>query len=204
MVPVRPTSPPGRSPSDHAHPPRSVVIVGAGLAGAQTVLALCEQGFDGHVTVLGAEGIAATTTVSIATIGYRTPRGSRGSGTRARAASSDSWSRSVSSDRSTPTGTVADRGKGSSGTGAVRHDGMAGTVLQQIWNLRQLHDQREGRACPIPARRVAPSNAHVSGPPHRQRNDPDRGLQPNSGELCWRSALRCSFFAPGLVFEPGL
>ncbi|QAY70182.1 NAD(P)/FAD-dependent oxidoreductase [Xylanimonas protaetiae] len=38
-------------------PPRSVVVVGAGLAGAQTVGALREHGFDGHLTVLGAEGV---------------------------------------------------------------------------------------------------------------------------------------------------
>ncbi|WP_307793851.1 NAD(P)/FAD-dependent oxidoreductase [Actinotalea soli] len=38
--------------------PRSVVVVGAGLAGSQTVAALRAQGFDGHVTVLGAEGLA--------------------------------------------------------------------------------------------------------------------------------------------------
>jgi 3-phenylpropionate/trans-cinnamate dioxygenase ferredoxin reductase subunit len=41
-----------------ARPPRSVVVVGAGLAGARTVVALRDQGFDGHVTVLGAEGMA--------------------------------------------------------------------------------------------------------------------------------------------------
>jgi NADPH-dependent 2,4-dienoyl-CoA reductase/sulfur reductase-like enzyme len=39
-------------------PPRSVVVVGAGLAGARTVVELRTQGFDGRVTVLGAEGIA--------------------------------------------------------------------------------------------------------------------------------------------------
>lgn len=38
-------------------PPRRVVVVGAGLAGTQTVGALREHGFDGHVTVLGAEGV---------------------------------------------------------------------------------------------------------------------------------------------------
>ncbi|WP_454049593.1 NAD(P)/FAD-dependent oxidoreductase [Cellulomonas sp. Marseille-Q8402] len=38
--------------------PASVVVVGAGLAGARTVLELRAQGFDGHVTVLGAEGVA--------------------------------------------------------------------------------------------------------------------------------------------------
>lgn len=37
--------------------PRSVVVVGAGLAAAHTVSALREQGFDGTVTVLGAEGV---------------------------------------------------------------------------------------------------------------------------------------------------
>ncbi|PZR54956.1 pyridine nucleotide-disulfide oxidoreductase [Xylanimonas oleitrophica] len=40
-----------------AGPPRSVVVVGAGLAGAQTVGALREHGFDGRLTVLGAEGV---------------------------------------------------------------------------------------------------------------------------------------------------
>jgi NADPH-dependent 2,4-dienoyl-CoA reductase/sulfur reductase-like enzyme len=39
-------------------PPRSVVVVGAGLAGSRTVVALRDQGFDGQVTVLGAEGVA--------------------------------------------------------------------------------------------------------------------------------------------------
>jgi len=35
----------------------SVVVVGAGLAGAQTAAALRKHGFEGHVTVLGDEGI---------------------------------------------------------------------------------------------------------------------------------------------------
>ncbi|MCG7288425.1 FAD-dependent oxidoreductase [Cellulomonas sp. ACRRI] len=38
--------------------PRSVVVVGAGIAGARTVLELRAQGFDGRVTLLGAEGVA--------------------------------------------------------------------------------------------------------------------------------------------------
>ncbi|NTW41654.1 MAG: FAD-dependent oxidoreductase [Cellulomonadaceae bacterium] len=38
-------------------PLRSVVVVGAGLAGAQTLAALRSQGFDGRVTVLGDEGL---------------------------------------------------------------------------------------------------------------------------------------------------
>ncbi|WP_425954940.1 NAD(P)/FAD-dependent oxidoreductase [Xylanimonas sp. McL0601] len=38
-------------------PPRSVIVVGAGLAGAQTVAALREHGFDGRLTLLGAEGV---------------------------------------------------------------------------------------------------------------------------------------------------
>jgi NADPH-dependent 2,4-dienoyl-CoA reductase/sulfur reductase-like enzyme len=37
--------------------PRSVVVVGAGLAGTQTVGALREHGFDVRITVLGAEGV---------------------------------------------------------------------------------------------------------------------------------------------------
>jgi len=37
--------------------PRSVVVVGAGLAGAQTVAALRTHGFDGRITLLGAEGV---------------------------------------------------------------------------------------------------------------------------------------------------
>ncbi|MBW0254788.1 FAD-dependent oxidoreductase [Cellulomonas sp. PS-H5] len=39
-------------------PPGSVVVVGAGIAGARTVLELRAQGFDGRVTLLGAEGVA--------------------------------------------------------------------------------------------------------------------------------------------------
>ncbi|QZN84973.1 FAD-dependent oxidoreductase [Cellulomonas sp. C5510] len=39
-------------------PPGSVVVVGAGLAGARTVLELRAQGFTGRVTVLGAEPVA--------------------------------------------------------------------------------------------------------------------------------------------------
>jgi len=38
--------------------PRRIVVAGAGLAATQTVGALREAGFDGHVTVLGAEGRA--------------------------------------------------------------------------------------------------------------------------------------------------
>ncbi|GEL94544.1 NAD(P)/FAD-dependent oxidoreductase [Cellulomonas composti] len=38
--------------------PRSVLVVGAGLAATQTAAALREQGFDGRLTVLGAEGVA--------------------------------------------------------------------------------------------------------------------------------------------------
>ena len=38
--------------------PRSVLIVGAGLAGAQTAAALRAHGFTGHLSVLGAEGLA--------------------------------------------------------------------------------------------------------------------------------------------------
>ncbi|GAA4735621.1 FAD-dependent oxidoreductase [Isoptericola chiayiensis] len=38
--------------------PGSVVVVGAGLAGAQTVAALRKHGHDGRVTVLGDEGVA--------------------------------------------------------------------------------------------------------------------------------------------------
>lgn len=39
-------------------PPSSVVVVGAGLAGAAAVGALRAEGFAGRVTVLGAEGLA--------------------------------------------------------------------------------------------------------------------------------------------------
>ncbi|WP_298456117.1 NAD(P)/FAD-dependent oxidoreductase [uncultured Cellulomonas sp.] len=38
-----------------SHPVRSVLVVGAGLAGARTVAALREHGFDGRVTLLGRE-----------------------------------------------------------------------------------------------------------------------------------------------------
>src|SRR5688572_31366727 len=44
-------------PTPSAQVPSSVVIVGAGLAGAQTAAALRKHGFEGHVTVLGAEGL---------------------------------------------------------------------------------------------------------------------------------------------------
>lgn len=47
------TGTPGPPPA-----PRSVVVVGAGIAGARTVLELRAQGFDGRVTLLGAEGVA--------------------------------------------------------------------------------------------------------------------------------------------------
>lgn len=42
---------------DRVVPPSSVVVVGAGLAGAAAVTALRSEGFDGRVTVLGAEGV---------------------------------------------------------------------------------------------------------------------------------------------------
>ncbi|MGC5167111.1 NAD(P)/FAD-dependent oxidoreductase [Luteimicrobium sp. DT211] len=42
--------------SDREESLRSVVVVGGGLGGAQTVAALRAQGFDGRVTLLGAEG----------------------------------------------------------------------------------------------------------------------------------------------------
>ncbi|MBC7550037.1 MAG: FAD-dependent oxidoreductase, partial [Cellulomonas sp.] len=48
-MPPRPPTAPGV---------RSVVVVGAGLAGARTVAALRDQGFDGRVTLIGAEGRA--------------------------------------------------------------------------------------------------------------------------------------------------
>ena len=44
-------------PTPSAQVPSSVVIVGAGLAGAQTAAALRKHGFEGRVTVLGAEGL---------------------------------------------------------------------------------------------------------------------------------------------------
>ncbi len=46
-------SPPAADPG----PPASVVVVGAGLAGAQTVGALRRRGYAGRVTLLGAEGV---------------------------------------------------------------------------------------------------------------------------------------------------
>lgn len=52
---VVPAAEPVRPP---AHAVRSVVVVGAGLAGAQTVATLRAQGFDGRLTLLGAEGRA--------------------------------------------------------------------------------------------------------------------------------------------------
>ena len=44
-------------PSTPGQVPSSVVVVGAGLAGAQTSAALRQHGFEGHLTVLGAEGL---------------------------------------------------------------------------------------------------------------------------------------------------
>jgi 3-phenylpropionate/trans-cinnamate dioxygenase ferredoxin reductase subunit len=44
-------------PTPPAQVPSSVVIVGAGLAGAQTAAALRKHGFEGHVTLLGSEGL---------------------------------------------------------------------------------------------------------------------------------------------------
>lgn len=60
MVPDAPNGAlgPGRAPGgDPSHNPRRVVVVGGGLAAAGTVAALRGQGFDGHITVLGAEGV---------------------------------------------------------------------------------------------------------------------------------------------------
>jgi NADPH-dependent 2,4-dienoyl-CoA reductase/sulfur reductase-like enzyme len=48
------THPPGPPPSSA---PASVLVVGAGLAGAQTVAALRKHGFAGRLTVLGDEGL---------------------------------------------------------------------------------------------------------------------------------------------------
>ena len=56
MEPTHHTTPPLRSRSSQQ--PRSVLIVGAGLAGTQTAAALRAHGFSGHLTVLGAEGVA--------------------------------------------------------------------------------------------------------------------------------------------------
>lgn len=44
-------------PEDRPTPPSSVVVVGAGLAAAAAVSALRSEGFDGRLTVLGAEGV---------------------------------------------------------------------------------------------------------------------------------------------------
>lgn len=44
-------------PEDRPTPPSSVMVVGAGLAAAAAVSALRSEGFDGHLTVLGAEGV---------------------------------------------------------------------------------------------------------------------------------------------------
>jgi len=59
-MPASPVAPPAllRAPDPvgpPAHAIGSVVVVGAGLAGAQTVAALRAQGFDGRVTLVGAE-----------------------------------------------------------------------------------------------------------------------------------------------------
>src|SRR5665647_2318024 len=98
----------------------------------------------------------------MATIGYLTPRGSRGSGTRPNAVSNDSRSPSVTS--SGATGTAPGRGKRSSKTGAVRHDGMAGTVLHADLDACHTHDQR-GWAVPAPSPRSA-CRTSIPTPPH--------------------------------------
>ncbi|WP_407341499.1 NAD(P)/FAD-dependent oxidoreductase [Pengzhenrongella phosphoraccumulans] len=46
------------TPSQRELAVRSVVVVGAGLAGAQTVAALRDQGFDGRITLIGGESRA--------------------------------------------------------------------------------------------------------------------------------------------------
>ncbi|WP_291883938.1 FAD-dependent oxidoreductase [Cellulomonas sp.] len=53
VVADAPAPPPAPSPG----PPRHVAVAGAGLAATQTVAALREAGFDGRVTVLGAETV---------------------------------------------------------------------------------------------------------------------------------------------------
>ncbi|MBN0040489.1 FAD-dependent oxidoreductase [Cellulosimicrobium cellulans] len=57
--PVLPPPPPHRGdrPATVPEPPSSVVVVGAGLAGAQTVGALRRRGYAGRITLLGAEGV---------------------------------------------------------------------------------------------------------------------------------------------------
>ena len=47
----------GMTDGTSRRPPRSVIVAGAGLAGAQSVAALRQHGFDGRITVLGAEGV---------------------------------------------------------------------------------------------------------------------------------------------------
>jgi 3-phenylpropionate/trans-cinnamate dioxygenase ferredoxin reductase component len=56
-TPARPLRSPARVPSA-APAPSSVVVVGAGLAGARTVAELRRHGFTGTVTLLGREGVA--------------------------------------------------------------------------------------------------------------------------------------------------
>lgn len=55
-----PAADPATGPAPTRHdggPPSSVVVVGAGLAGAQTLAALRRRGYTGRVTLLGAEGV---------------------------------------------------------------------------------------------------------------------------------------------------
>ncbi|WP_309134756.1 FAD-dependent oxidoreductase [Cellulomonas sp.] len=51
------SSPTTSTTSPHVSPPGDVLVVGAGLAGAQTVAALRAHGYDGVVRVLGAEDV---------------------------------------------------------------------------------------------------------------------------------------------------
>ncbi|MFC8922389.1 NAD(P)/FAD-dependent oxidoreductase [Cellulosimicrobium sp. NPDC057127] len=56
-TPARPLLPADDAPSA-GRVPSSVVVVGAGLAGARTVAELRHQGYTGTITLLGAEGVA--------------------------------------------------------------------------------------------------------------------------------------------------
>jgi 3-phenylpropionate/trans-cinnamate dioxygenase ferredoxin reductase subunit len=145
---------------------RTIVIVGAGLAGAKAAETLRDEGFDGRVILLGAEAEAP----------YERPPLSkeylRGEGERAQPAVHDDGfyaandielhTRAIVEAIDAHAGEVAVAGSGRLhydrlllATGArPRRLELAGGQLEGIHELRTLHDADELRAALVPGRRV--------------------------------------------------